>query len=134
MKKTLSSLAFITALMTASLASAHGPGNDHQGHFEPTNYQPGAHWKQREFADKIDRRLHRQWRRINKGVDSGQLTRKETKRLRKQNRRISNLDHQFGYDGWYSKWERHELVHALDRASSRIHRLKHNERRRYYHH
>lgn len=79
---------------------------------------------------KIEQRLDRQHWRIKQGVRSGELTRKEARSLRRQQRRISRLERRFSSDGWLDRGERHELRDKLDRASDRIYRLKHNDRYR----
>lgn len=80
--------------------------------------------------NRVERRLDRQDMRIENGVESGELTRKETKRLRKQHRRIKRLKRDFLRDGRLSRDDRHTLMNKLDRASKRIYRLKHNDRYR----
>ena len=61
---------------------------------------------------------------------SGELTRKEAKRLRKQHRHIARLERKFSKDGFLSRHERRKLRRELDAASDRIYRLKHNDRYR----
>lgn len=79
---------------------------------------------------RFERRHDRQHARIVKGAKSGELTRKEAKRLRKQHRDIGKLAHKFKRDGRLSRYERHTLRHELDHASRRIQQFKHNDRNR----
>ena len=81
-------------------------------------------------AGKIRKRMKRQKKRIRKGIESGQLTRKEAKKLRRQQRRIGDLHRDYRSDGHLSRTERRDLTERLDRASDRIYRLKHNDRKR----
>ena len=78
----------------------------------------------------VDRRQVRQQRRIDEGWRSGELTRKELKRLRKNQRRINHLERKFAADGYYSRHERKAMRKALDKASARIYGKKHNDRYR----
>ena len=82
--------------------------------------------------DRFDRRLDRQHHRIKQGVRSGELTRIEARKLRKQHRRIVRLKYRYMDDGYLSHYERRKLTRKLDKASRRIHRLKHNQYVRYY--
>ena len=78
--------------------------------------------------ERIEQRLNTQRFRIRKGIRSGELTYRETRRLRKQQRRIGRLKREFMHDGYLSRYEYRELDRALDRASRRIYRMKHNDR------
>ena len=82
------------------------------------------------FQSTFDARLDRQWRRIEQGMRSGELTRKEAKRLKKRHRKLAKLQRVFLDDGRLSRKERRELTDRLDAASNRIYRLKHNDHRR----
>ena len=83
--------------------------------------------------NRFERRLDRQHMRIEGGVKSGALTRKEAKRLRKQQRHIAKLERRFERDGHFDRYERRTLQSELDQASKRIYRLKHNDRYRERH-
>lgn len=80
---------------------------------------------------RFEQRLDRQHRRIKQGVRSGELTPKEARKLRKQQRRIDGLERRFSSDGHLDRRERRVLRKQLDRASDRIYRFKHNDRYRY---
>ncbi len=81
-------------------------------------------------GNRFEQRLDRQHLRIKQGVRSGELTRKEAKRLRKQQRRITRLESRFMRDGHLTRHERRTLRRELDAASDRIYRFKHNDRYR----
>ena len=81
--------------------------------------------------DRIDRRLDNQHNRIRNGINSGELTRKEARRLRKQQRFITRLSYKFMSNGYLSRHEVRKLTHVLELASMRIYRLKHNDRNHY---
>lgn len=80
--------------------------------------------------NRFEQRLDRQHWRIKQGIRSGELTRKEAKRLRRQQRRIDKLEHKFSRDGHIDRYERRVLRSKLDDASQRIYRFKHNDRYR----
>ena len=61
-------------------------------------------------------------------VKSGEVTHRELKRIRKDQRKIARMDRRFGGDGRYTKRERRKLNSALDRASRRVYRVKNNRR------
>ena len=72
-------------------------------------------------------RLERQHARIERGVESGELTPKEAKTLRKQHRKLHRVARKFAEHGGLSRKERRILDRRLDKASDRIWTLKHNE-------
>jgi septal ring factor EnvC (AmiA/AmiB activator) len=79
----------------------------------------------------IQNRLERQHTRIEQGIDSGELTRKEAKELKREQRKSRHLYQEFREDGYLSKRERRKLHRRLDRISDQIWDLKHNERKRH---
>jgi hypothetical protein len=78
---------------------------------------------------EMNRREALQRARIERGVQSGRLTRGEAKRLRRGERRLSRMDRRFGRDGKYGPRERTRMHRALGRENARIWRLKHNPQR-----
>ncbi len=72
-----------------------------------------------------------QMRRIHHGTHSGQLTRKEAKVLRREQRDIRSLKRRFVRDGRVSRNERRVLRKRYARADRRIYRYKHNRHTRY---
>lgn len=88
-----------------------------------------AHYDHDGYS-KFDQRIERQQMRIKKGVRNGELTKNESKKLRKQQRHIKKLNKQFKKDGHLSRHERKTLQQELNLASKRIYRFKHNDRYR----
>ena len=76
---------------------------------------------------RIYNRLERQHYRIENGIDSGELTRKEAKKLRREQRKIRKMARRFHKDGVLTRQERNEIRDRLDRASDRIWAFKHND-------
>lgn len=84
--------------------------------------------KHRAFDNRVDRRLDNLRKRTRAGWRDGEITHRELERVRKDRRRIARMDRRFGSDGRYTKRERRKLNNALDRASNRVYRTKHNDR------
>jgi hypothetical protein len=79
---------------------------------------------------RVDRREARQELRIRHGWRSGELTRRETARLRAGERHIRRMEWRAKADGRVTPRERARLNRALNRESRAIRRLKHNARMR----
>ena len=84
--------------------------------------------KHRAFDRRVDRRLDKQRARARAGWEKGDVTHRELKRIRKDQRKVARMDRRFGSDGRYTKRERRKLNNALDRASNRVYRAKNNHR------
>jgi hypothetical protein len=78
----------------------------------------------------IEARQAEQQRRINQGIESGQLTPREAARLEAQQARIEQLENRLRSDGdGLSPSERARLQRDLNRASRAIYREKHDRER-----
>ena len=107
MKLTIRLLLSVAALvLAASVASAH------------------------PATPRVDRREARQHARIAQGVQSGELTRAEARRLRAAQRHIHRMERRAKADGVVTMRERARLNRALNHESRAIRRLKHNQRDR----
>lgn len=80
--------------------------------------------------NRFEQRIDRQHDRIRHGIRNGELTRKEAKKLRRENRHIAKLERKFTRDGRLDRNERRTLRRELDQASRKIRKLKHNDRYR----
>ena len=82
-------------------------------------------------AGPINRREHRQVRRIVHGVRSGALTRRETARLAVEQARIRVMERHLRRSGdGLSRREYLRLQRALNRSSRHIYRQTHDRQRR----
>jgi hypothetical protein len=72
-------------------------------------------------------RMERQHERIVSGLDSGALTRKEGRVLKKQRHKTRSMARIFSEDGALSKKERGILNRQLNKRSERIREFKHND-------
>ncbi len=74
----------------------------------------------------IDQRQANQEKRIDNGVASGQLTRREAHRLERQQHRINHAENQAKADGTVTKAERKRLHHMQDHTGQHIRHQKHD--------
>lgn len=77
----------------------------------------------------VDKRQEMQQKRIDKGVESGQLNARETGRLERHQAHIANMESKAKADGTVTKNERARLHHAQDQESQRIHHQKHDRQK-----
>ena len=70
-------------------------------------------------------------RRIDQGVRSGQLTRREAMGLRNEFRGLLRLEARYEADGRFSRFERNDLQHRYDILSERVRYDKYDRETRY---
>ena len=75
----------------------------------------------------VDRRQYNQERRIDQGVQSGQLNAKETARLDKGQDKVEKIEENAKADGTVTKKEKGALHHAQEKQGKRIYRQKHDK-------
>ena len=76
---------------------------------------------------RIDQRQAEQQKRINQGVQSGQLTTKEAARLEKGQAHVQKMENKVVADGKVTRKERAHIEHAQDKQSRKIHHQKHDK-------
>jgi hypothetical protein len=76
---------------------------------------------------RIDKRQAEQQKRIDQGVQSGQLNQKEAARLEKGQARVQKMENKATADGKVTKKERKRIEHAQDVQSKKIFREKHDK-------
>lgn len=74
----------------------------------------------------IDQRQANQERRIDQGIGSGQVTRREARGLNRQQNHIDRMENRAKADGTVSGQERRRIGKAQNRASANIYRQKHD--------
>lgn len=74
----------------------------------------------------VNQRQHRQHERIVDGMQSGELTRREARSLRLEQRSIKAREAEFKSDGVLTRGERRELHRDLNESSRDIYREKHD--------
>lgn len=77
----------------------------------------------------IDKRQEMQQKRIDQGVQSGELNKREAARLERHQDRVSKMEDKAKADGTVTKKERAALHHAQNNESQRIHRQKHDRQK-----
>ncbi|HSW64865.1 MAG TPA: hypothetical protein VLH56_16375 [Dissulfurispiraceae bacterium] len=75
----------------------------------------------------IDQRQVNQQKRIDQGVQSGQLTEKEAKKLNRQQDRINKKETKMKENGKLTKKERAKLKKKQDQASKKIYKEKNDK-------
>ena len=75
---------------------------------------------------RVNQRQHNQRERIQQGVASGELTRRETVKVREDQRDIRQLERAYKSDGTLTGAERRDLQHEQNQASRDIYRQKHD--------
>jgi Skp family chaperone for outer membrane proteins len=78
----------------------------------------------------VNQRQHNQRERIQQGVKSGELTRRETGRLAEEQRDVRQLERAYKSDGTLTGAERRDLHHEQNQASHGIYRQKHDDQER----
>lgn len=78
---------------------------------------------------RIDQRQKAQQKRIDKGVQSGELNQKETARLEKGQARVQKAEDKAVADGKMTKKERAHIEHMQDQQSNKIYREKHDKQK-----
>jgi Skp family chaperone for outer membrane proteins len=78
----------------------------------------------------VNQRQHNQRERIQQGVRSGELTRRETGKLVEEQRDVRQLERAYKSDGTLTGAERRDLHHEQNQASRDIYRQKHDEQDR----
>ena len=97
-------LAMAAVMLTTTIASAHS------------------------VTPRVDRREARQAWRVRQGVQNGQLTRAEARRLRMGQNRVHRMERRSERDGVVTRRERFRMENFQDRQSRHSWRLKHNGR------
>ncbi len=74
----------------------------------------------------IDKRQANQEQRIDQGIASGQLTKRETRKLEREQTAINKVEDKAKADGTVTPQERKKIHLMQDRASADIHHQKHD--------
>ncbi|HTD90865.1 MAG TPA: hypothetical protein VK663_09395 [Burkholderiales bacterium] len=78
---------------------------------------------------RIDQRQANQQERIDRGINSGQLTPRETVRLEKGQAHVQKMEDKARADGKVTKSEARHIERAQDRQSARIYDQKHDKQK-----
>ncbi|MFW5443287.1 MAG: hypothetical protein ACKE51_03130 [Methylococcaceae bacterium] len=95
------------------------------GHFSHDDYERGHN---STFWHDVQYRQHRQESRIARGIDKGQLTRKEVKKLHREQKHVAKQIKHLRRHHYLSRSDKRSVMEHLDHVSKKIKRLKHNDR------
>ena len=112
----------IALLAGAAVMAAAAPSLAQPGYgmgYPQRGYNQGYDRYNQGMGGDYDRRLDRLERRIDRGSERGDLTRREAFRLRSDVREVRILASRYGRDGM-SRWERADLDRRLDYLESRV--------------
>ena len=90
---------------------------------------PGLALAQTTSTPRIDKRQENQEKRIEQGVKSGALNKKEAARLEKGQDRVQKMEDKAMTDGKVTRKEKARIEHAQDVESKRIARQKHDKQK-----
>ena len=79
-----------------------------------------------QTTPRIDQRQANQEQRIDQGVSSGQLNKREARRLEKGQTRVNRMENRAKADGTVTNQERRRITKAQNVQSKRIYRQKHD--------
>ncbi len=90
---------------------------------------PGLALAQTTSTPRIDQRQANQEKRIEQGVKSGELNKKETARLEKGQAHVQKMENKAMADGKMTKKEKARIEHAQNVQSKKIFREKHDKQK-----
>ena len=90
---------------------------------------PGVALAQTTSTPRIDQRQAEQQKRIDQGVKSGELTKREAARLEKGQAHVQNMENKAMADGKMTKKESARIERAQDNQSKKIYREKHDRQK-----
>jgi hypothetical protein len=91
---------------------------------------PALAFAQGSVTPNIDKRQAEQQKRIDQGVQSGQLTGREAARLEKGQAKVQRMEDKSKADGVVTAQERKRLAHEQDKQGKHIAREKHDRQRK----
>jgi hypothetical protein len=113
---------------------AHASGRGYSN--QERHYHHG--YDRRSFWQDVEQRKHRQHIRIDRGIEKGQLTRREIKTLAREQRHVAKQIKHFKHHRHMSHANKKSVMRHMNHYSDQIARLKHNDhyvrRGRHNHH
>ncbi len=116
----MKTLILIISLLTLSF-SAYAERGHHYKHRDSEHRR-----NQSYFWQDVNHRRDRQVARIERGIEKGQLTRRELRELRKELKHIAKHLRSLKHQGYLRHREKRDVMEHLDFMSERIRHLKHN--------
>jgi len=113
-------LTMVVVLMFTPFVS-HAEWNNHYKH---DNHERGRN--NSSFWQNVEHRQFRQETRIERGIKKGQLTRREARKLHREQKHVAKQIRHLRRHKYLNKRDRREVVEHLDYVSEKIRALKHN--------
>lgn len=126
-----------SSFFATSVAVAAPPQSEYCQLPQPNHYQQQyrhSHTNHRNQGYHVNVNLDKFNRRIQRGINNGQLTHQEAQVLRQKLHHLSHALNRVRADGYVSKQEKHRVEHKAQQLSSLIHQKKHNSITRYSNH
>ena len=127
MRKVLLSLGLATIALSAVPAAAQSYRYDDRGYGDRGNGWNGGNGQYRDGARQELWRLSQQ---VDRGIQRGNLTRREADYFRREIAQLRYLDQRYGYGG-YNGRERAQLDQRIDRLRDRLRYERSDDDRRY---
>ena len=129
-EKVMKMLALIIVLVFTPLVS-HAEWGNHSRH---NNYSSRNH--NNYFWQDVQQRQHKQSSHINRGIDKGQLTRREIRNVKKEQKHVAKQIRHYKRHNHLSYHDKRIITNHLNHVSGQIRNLKHNDRyaRNRHHH
>ena len=121
--KKLALAAVAVATLAGSAATAQPYGYERYDRYDNDRYDRGAYASMEQRKLQIDRR-------IQQGLRSGQLTRREAWQLRAEFNQIARLEARYRLNG-LSAWEARDLDRRLDQLAMQVRYERRDDQRRY---
>ena len=102
----------------------HAKGWDH---FNQDRHYHNGH-DSSSFWQDIERRRYKQHKRIDRGIEKGQLTRREIRKLARERKHVAKQIKHFKRHRHMSYANKQSIMRHLDQYSDQIAHLKHNDR------
>lgn len=114
----------VTLIMVLMLIpfAGHAEWNGHSKHRNNEQRHNNSY-----FWQDVERRQYKQQSRIDRGIDKGQLTRREIKKLRREQKHVAKQIRHMKRHNYLSRRAKSEVMERLDFVSEKIRALKHNE-------
>jgi len=114
----------LTLLMVLMLIPFAGHA-DWKNHYKYRNNEPRHN--NSYFWQDVENRQYKQERRIKKGIERGQLTRREVKKLHREQKHVAKQIRHLQRYNYLNRRDKREVMEHLDYVSDKIRTLNHNQ-------
>lgn len=100
---------------------ASGRGHNHHDKHYHQRHDRSSFWQD------VEARKHKQHMRVDRGMENGQLTRKEIRKLEREQKHVDRQIKHFRHHRYMSHANKKSVMRHLDHYSEQIAHLKHND-------